>query len=258
MSLEVYPSLRQLQQGAAWHAVNRTCEDALQTASCDSFIPSPIANHFRYFPAGTLFLQFQFTLISPYLSKGDEVVAASPQTIAREWVYRRPWVRPSTWKGRLRYVANLINPGEPVIEAFGPDKESKSEGRLHFFPSFFNETNSHVVFNPHNRRARKGTVPVSPHVVRAGQSATFSVLYLGRGEAQGVEQARLLFPLVCDWLQLLFTIHGIGAKTLKGFGLARNQILNSRLYNRHVSYNLQNLDKLSELRARIEGAQPWA
>jgi len=61
-------------------------------------------------PAGSAFLQFDFTLAKPYLSKDDDpfYVADSVNPVRKEKVFKVPMAAASSWKGLLRWTAMQI------------------------------------------------------------------------------------------------------------------------------------------------------
>lgn len=56
-------------------------------------------------PPYSIFLQFHFTLISPYLSRDDEVFHINDNPVRKDKVFKVPMVAGSAWKGNLRWTA---------------------------------------------------------------------------------------------------------------------------------------------------------
>jgi CRISPR-associated protein Cmr2 len=56
-------------------------------------------------PAFSFFLQFTFTLATPYLSKDDEEFYIIDNPIKKDKVFKVPIVSGSTWKGNMRWTA---------------------------------------------------------------------------------------------------------------------------------------------------------
>jgi CRISPR-associated protein Cmr2 len=189
---------------------------------CCFATPGFAQDNLAKFPADSFALSVDFKLVTPYISKDDVDPTNTDPTIVREWVYRIPMVRPTTWKGRLRFSAAQTDAGSSTIamHLFGPrkDAENPEEGRLHFFPTFF-ESNAegNEVINPHNRTTRRGTVPVTLKCVKEGTVGKFCLLYLGPTPTEFDPQT--IQGAVVSWVREMIELHGIGGKTLKGFGL---------------------------------------
>jgi len=62
-------------------------------------------------PFGSLFLQFDFTLATPYISKDDELfyMTESVNPVRKDKVFKIPMCAASSWKGALRWTANQIH-----------------------------------------------------------------------------------------------------------------------------------------------------
>jgi hypothetical protein len=106
-------------------------------------------------------------------------------------------------------------------------------GRLRFFPTFFTQIGLEVI-NPHERSTRAGTQPIYIESVPQGAEGTFTLLYVpfdlvGKPTdtiAQDVaDDLRILGPGV----NAMMVTHGFGAKTSSGFGLAANDVTDSKL-----------------------------
>lgn len=177
-------------------------------------------------PSGSFFLAIDFTMATAYTSRDDIPGSDNLAPVVAEWVYRVPMVRPTTWKGNLRFAARQddVKRTDEILHLFGPDKggdDEGQEGRLHFLPTFFFKPNlSTQMINPHDRKTRRGTTPVNYETVGANAKGRFTLLYVGEPDPSSFgwkECARLC----CDWSAAMLTLHGFGAKKLKGWGLAR-------------------------------------
>jgi CRISPR-associated protein Cmr2 len=60
---------------------------------------------FAALPAHSAFLQFQFTLASPYISRDDEIFHINDNPVRKDKVFKAPMVAGSAWKGNLRWTA---------------------------------------------------------------------------------------------------------------------------------------------------------
>lgn len=56
-------------------------------------------------PSHSLFLQFQFTLAKPYLSRDDEIFYINDNPVRKDKVFKIPMVAGIAWKGNLRWTA---------------------------------------------------------------------------------------------------------------------------------------------------------
>ncbi|MBI4673596.1 MAG: CRISPR-associated protein [Chloroflexi bacterium] len=67
----------------------------------------PVAPDLARLPHGSWFLQFQFTLAKPYISKDDNAfyVSDSVNPVRKDKVFQVPMVAASSWKGVLRWTA---------------------------------------------------------------------------------------------------------------------------------------------------------
>jgi CRISPR-associated protein Cmr2 len=188
-------------------------------------------------PFGSFFIQFEFKLLKPYISRDDNPFYIVDNPIVREKVFRYPMVRATAWKGSLCHALWQMgyqkedegDKGEQVQRLFGTANDEKPDdgksGRLYFYPSFFDKVGLEVI-NPHDREKKAGTVPVLlESVPTIDAQATFTLLYapldcIGKNEADPSQQVFDDLQLVAEGLQAMFSIYGFGAKTSSGFGLA--------------------------------------
>jgi CRISPR-associated protein Cmr2 len=79
-------------------------------------------------PEISFFLHVEFTLDKPYLSRDDEAFYVHENPIAKEKVFKVPYIRASSWKGNLRWSAlkNLVSKISGITE-----KEKKREIAFH-------------------------------------------------------------------------------------------------------------------------------
>jgi CRISPR-associated protein Cmr2 len=144
-------------------------------------------------------------------------------SIVKDRVYQLPMVRPTTWKGRLRFSSKQEDESDELVNhLFGlsSDLEDNQEGRLHFFPTFFTPTmDGSETINPHSRSTRRGRLlgPVEIKCVDAETEGTFCLLYLGPA-LPGTSQDSIIASVLSS-VRKMIEFHGIGGKTLKGFGL---------------------------------------
>ncbi len=65
----------------------------------------PVVPDFTALPAYSAFLQFRFTLASPYLSRDDEIFHINDNPVRKDRVFKVPMVAGTAWKGNLRWTA---------------------------------------------------------------------------------------------------------------------------------------------------------
>ena len=85
-----------------------------------------------------LFIKINFSLKTPYISRGDESFYIIENPVCKEKVFKVPYIRPNSWKGKLRWVSsynylkdlkrtNFQNWKEErwkLIDLFGNEKDS--------------------------------------------------------------------------------------------------------------------------------------
>lgn len=195
----------------------------------DFLKPPPI--NLDLLPFGSFFIQFEFKLLKPYISRDDNQFYIVDNPIVREKVFRYPMVRATAWKGALRHALWQLGhqeDDEQIQRLFGTANDEKLDdgkgGHLYFYPTFFTQTSLEVI-NPHDRERRIGKNPILMESVPIGAQATFTLLYtpldrIGCDEAETHQQVLFDLHLVVEGVQAMFTIYGFGAKTSSGFGLA--------------------------------------
>lgn len=102
---------------------------------------------FSHLPAGSWFLQFDFTLAKPWMSKDDApfYVAESVNPVRKDKVFKGPMMAASGWKGLLRWTAMKIDLIGSILSdeefaarraahsvLFGDEKGQEPEGTREF------------------------------------------------------------------------------------------------------------------------------
>jgi CRISPR-associated protein Cmr2 len=136
------------------------------------------------YPRYTLYLQFEFTLARPYISKDDIAVYIEENPIRKETIFKVPMISASGWKGNLRSaLRQCLGPNSDtdprLTSLFGNSRNVDADfrsGRLTFFPTFFDAI-ALEVFNPHSRKRRAGTKPIFFEVIPAGRRGIFRLFY---------------------------------------------------------------------------------
>jgi len=197
-------------------------------------------------PVGSFAMTFRFTLRTPYLSRGVDVLMPTENPILREPVFQTPMVATTSWKGMLRDTMADENAfkatSDDLLEKelrnlFGPptgenDSPVRIQGAIRITPTFFGKTGREVI-SPHSRDTkvvREGRGPIGLETVPAKASGWFRAIYVPvdqtRNGAIGDVLAHSLKVLEAlrRALKSLLLIRGIGAKTSSGFGLATNSL----------------------------------
>ncbi len=199
------------------------------------FYPKPM--DLQNFPNGSVLIKISFTLKKPYLSKdeGEFHIINSrifENPIVRDKFTGLPMVKPSTWKGHLRFAAGKVewdaaNNTEIIKRIFG--SESKDEkalkGRLYFFPTFFEENDvKKDVITPLKRDTRtpaRGPIPIE--VMKPGSKGEFYLLYMPypKGRDFKEDQIKEDLEFLAEALKLMFYTYGFSAKKTSGFGVIK-------------------------------------
>lgn len=200
----------------------------------DTFNVMPDCNSFVNLPPYSFMLKFLFTLRKPYLSRDEEEFYLLDNPLRKEKVFRMPMITSTSWKGALRYTfwQNGLNENDEVVQRlFGNDREcSDTEmfhaGRLHFYPSFFDQTRFDII-NPHDRKTGKTTErgPILLEAVRTGESADFTLTYIPLFAGADIEKEfKTDIEMLTEGICTMMTKYGFGAKTSSGFGVSLNRI----------------------------------
>ena len=93
------------------------------------FIQPPSVDLSRL-PLGSCFIQFEFTLLKPYISRDDNSFYIVDNPIVRDKVFRYPMVRPTAWKGSLSHALWQLGVqagDEQIRRLFGTANDEKPE-----------------------------------------------------------------------------------------------------------------------------------
>ncbi len=188
-------------------------------------------NSLSFMPPYSFIIEFDFTLEKPYISKDDENFTIIENSIKREKILDCPYIPGSTWKGCLRsalWHEGMKEDDEQITRIFGNERltnESFRQGRLHFFPSFFDKVDYEII-NPHDRKTRTGTVPILIESIPSGSNSKFSLLYVpfdlaGKEKEESAKQMLEDLKVIAKGIEAMFTVYGFGAKTSSGYGIAK-------------------------------------
>jgi CRISPR-associated protein Cmr2 len=184
--------------------------------------------------------------------------------IVRDKFTGLPMVKPSTWKGHLRFAANKVEwkneqeKKEIIKRLFGSEPEEKNnplKGRLYFFPSFFNDEAEKDVITPLKRETRTpARGPIDFEVINPGKKSDFYLLYFPYPEIENkkdVVDNDLKF--LAEALKLMFYTYGFSAKKTSGFGVIEEKLEEGKLWIK-ISNDVRETDfsNLEDLNKKIE------
>jgi len=198
----------------------------------------PTADDLKKLPQNSVLIKISFTLKKPYTSKDEgefHIIAGKifENPIVRDKLTGLPMVRPSTWKGHLRYAAGMVEWGEVekkklIKRLFGSETaededDETSKGRLYFFPTFFEEEAEKDVITPLKRDTRTPTKkgPIPFEVIKPGKNGDFYLLYLPYPKGKDFKEDEIKEDLefLAETLKLMFYAYGFSAKKTSGFGI---------------------------------------
>lgn len=208
----------------------------------------PTEKDLRHLIQNSILTKISFKLRKPYTSKDEgefHVIAdrndprVFQNPIVRDRFLGCPMVRPSTWKGHLRFAAEKVEIPEIasdearrktiVRRLFGsePEDENNLKGRLYFFPTFFNDDGEREIITPLDREKRtpiRGPIPLE--VMKAGKIGDFYLLYVPypKGNDFREEHIREELTFLAEALKLMFYTYGFSAKKTSGFGVIEKKL----------------------------------
>jgi len=225
-------------------------------------------NSLSFMPPYSFIIEFDFTLKKPYISIDDENFTIIENSIKREKILGCPYIPGSTWKGCLRsafWHEGMKEDNEQITRIFGNERknnESFRQGRLHFFPSFFDKVDYEII-NPHDRKTRTGTVPILIESIPSGANSEFSLLYVpfdltGKEKEEFLRQMLEDLKVIAEGIEAMFTVYGFGAKTSSGYGIAKTNDgfirINAKESRKQVGVQLPKSFKLHEAKNGLEEA----
>ena len=208
------------------------------------FYPNP--KDLQNLPKNSVLIKISFTLKKPYTSKDegeshiiDGRIFENP--IVRDKFNGLPMVRPSTWKGHLRFVAEKIewkneNERKKIIRRlFGsePGNENTLKGGLYFFPTFFEDDAEKDVITPLKRDTRTpARGPISLEVMKTGSKGEFYLLYVPYPKRKDFKEEQIEEDLkfLAKALKLMFYTYGFSAKKTSGFGVIEEKLNEGKVW----------------------------
>ena len=196
-------------------------------------------------------IDVSFTLVSPWYSKDDRPFHVLDNPVRKDRVFGVPFMSAASWKGLLRWACRMQSGllkhlktqkmkmydwEDPswIIHLFGNEKGKQKDfraGALVFYPTWFNKVGFEVI-NPHSRTRRAGTQPIYYEVVPAGTTGRLQLLYAplpGKTERDKITPADFIDCFI-DSIRTLLETYGISAKRTAGWGTARIDKKESKLY----------------------------
>ncbi|HOP95416.1 MAG TPA: RAMP superfamily CRISPR-associated protein [Dictyoglomaceae bacterium] len=185
--------------------------------------------------------------------------------IVRDKFTGLPIVKPSTWKGHLRFAANKVEWDEVekeniIKKLFGSESEEKEKplkGRLYFFPTFFTGDADMDVITPLRRDTRTpARGPISLEVMKPGKNGDFYLLYVPypKGEDFKEEDINKDLRFLAEALKLMFYVYGFSAKKTSGFGVIEKSLTKGKTWIK-AGEDIQEIifSELDELKNKIDG-----
>ncbi len=220
----------------------------------DEFYPKP--EDLQNLPENSTLIKISFILKKPYTSKDEgefHIINGRifENPIVRDKFLGLPMVRPTTWKGHLRFAAERVDLNEDetrriIRRLFGSKSgdENTLKGRLYFFPTFFEKEAERDVITPLKRDTRTPTKrgPIPLEVMKPSENGEFNLLYVPypKGKDFKEEQIKEDLKFLVEALKLMFYTYGFSAKKTAGFGVIEEDIKGSRFY---IKGTKKNLDK---------------
>lgn len=210
----------------------------------------PAETDLEQLPRDSILVKIPFKLKKPYTSKDEgefhvitngNDIKIFENPIVRDKFLGCPMVRPSTWKGHMRFAAERVELPEVASNErkrkailrrlFGsePEDEDNLKGRLHFFPTFFSDDAERDIITPLDRQTRtpvQRKSPIALEVMKAGKSGDFYLLYVPypRGNVIGEEHLREDLTFLVEALKLMLYTYGFSAKKTSGFGVIERRL----------------------------------
>ncbi len=221
----------------------------------------------NYIPDYSAFIKINFKLKKPYISADDETLYPKDNPICKDKIFKIPMIRPSSWKGNLRWVArNILGVDEEKVERlFGNEKsnETARRGRINIYPTFFNKIALDII-NPHDRKTRTGKGPIQIEIVPEGTEGKLQIFYcpfdsLDKLYSNQKEQKEKTLGEIKEDLQLLSKIvketlltYGFSAKRTSGYGVVEESSINGNIKFGEIDVEKNNFSNFGELNLIIE------
>jgi CRISPR-associated protein Cmr2 len=228
-----YPSLMHEKQGINAYT-KEVIRPALVQMEAMGLYPPNI--DIELLPPFSFHIQMRFILTRPFYSRDDELFYIHENAVMKDSVFKIPMVRATSWKGTLRSNATKVAQKWPklVDNLFGyargedNDDDLGQRSRLIFYPTFFDAIDLDMM-NPHSRKTKAGTVPISLEIVPAGATGYFTLTYvpfnlIGLDEKAARTSVAGDLLIVAQTIERTMCRFGFSAKRNRGFGLVDQQL----------------------------------
>lgn len=245
-------------------------QNELKDKDIKDFYPEP--KDLQNLPKNSILIKISFILEKPYTSKDEGEfhilngrIFENP--IVRDKFTGFPMVRPSTWKGHLRFAAGMIDEAEYdnkrdiIRRLFGSESrdDDARKGRLYFFPTFFESEGKEDVITPLKRDTRTpANGPITLEVMGTGAKGHFYLLYFPypKGENWKSEDVFKDLKFTIDALEKMFLHYGFSAKKTSGFGVIHEEFEDFSLIwdkkNEAKNLDFDNINNFETLKDEIE------
>ncbi|TEB12829.1 RAMP superfamily CRISPR-associated protein [Pelotomaculum propionicicum] len=217
----------------------------------DRFFPG--ASDLDNLPDGSWLLRLSFTLARPFTSKTENEfhhyeereVKKNPlkkkpfevhSPIVRDHTTGWPMVKPTTWKGHLRFAAELLSGVDKkiLLQLFGSSRDDEGQtGRLHFFATFFTGNTEKEVITSLERDTRtpNDRAPITVETVPAGSEGTFCLLYVPWPKGSNWKSVQVAQDLQVAMMAVktMLLEYGFSAKKTAGWGIVQNKLTKGSL-----------------------------
>ena len=226
----------------------------------------PELSDLQNLPDNSVLIKISFTFKKPYTSKDEgefHIINGRifENPIVRDKFTGLPMVRPSTWKGHLRFAAKMVNlegkKKDIIKRLFGsePESEEALKGRLYFFPTFFEDGAKKDVITPLKRDTRTpARGPIHIEVMEPGSKGEFYILYVPYPQYKDFKEEQIKEDLkfLAEALRLMFYTYGFSAKKTSGFGVIKEKLNEGKIWiNTPEGIKDADFHDLSELKDKI-------
>ncbi|AZR74755.1 hypothetical protein BBF96_00160 [Anoxybacter fermentans] len=204
----------------------------------------PSFDDLKYLPQNSVLIKISFTLKKPYISKNEgefHIVYVKEKDKKEVKIFENPIVRdkftglsvvrPTAWKGHLRFAAEMVKKDETekkkiIRRLFGSktDEDEALKGRLYFFSTFFRNESERDVITPLKRDTRTPVpkrAPINLELMKIGAKGELYLLYFPypKGENYKDREVEEDLKFLAEALKLMFYTYGFSAKKTAGFGV---------------------------------------
>lgn len=231
----------------------------------------PLHLDLRYLPSNSVLIKIFFKLKKLYTSKNDFSIYSLKgkdkifeNTIVRDKFTGYPIIKPSTWKGHLRFAANQLTEDLPeskkeiMNRLFGTLEkngigDNLNQGNICLFPTFFQKKPEKYVITPINRKTRTPTkgAPITLEVMNPESEGIFYLLMFSKpsfnkGEKIGEKNTwKTDLVFLSKSLKKMFYELGFSAKKTSGFGVIKKELVEGKMWIKVKKDKNDNLREIS-------------